>query len=127
MLRISMFNQENLYNFIREFADAEMTEGFTLIQELTYVDSNISRAELIFCRDYYSRAYQKLCYNYTEEELKGEARAAILRAAKKLLFLNAKANKEGLGFIKERIDLNDLNMVYNVLKAYVYIINSWNI
>lgn len=132
MIRVKIINQDNLVDFVYRFADKYIGKDrngreTTLVEEMTAVGSMIDRAELILCRDYYSRDYQRLARNFSEEDLKGEAIRSIKNAAKKLLFLNTVASKEGLGFVKEKIDHENVAQMYDLVKAYVYAINSWNV
>lgn len=133
MIRVKMIDSVNMVAFIYRFADEFVGTDrngneTTLIQEMTAVGSMIDRAELILCRDYYSRDYQRLARNFSEEDLKGEAIRNIRNAAKKLMFLNTVAIKRAdLGFITEKIDHENIAQMYDLVKSYVYNINSWNV
>lgn len=133
MIKVKLVNIDNLTAAIYRMGDEYIGkspkngEATTLIEELVEVGKLADRAEIILCKDYYNRGYQKLRQNFTEEDLQGQAIRSITNAAKKLLFINSVLSKESLGFITEKIDKNDVSQCYDLVKSYQYNIATWNV
>lgn len=133
MIRVNLVNIDNLTAAIYQLGDEAVGKNSktgadtTLIEELVEVGRLADRAELILARDYYSRDYQRLRQNFSEEDLQGQAIRSIVNAGKKLLFLNSVLSKRALGFITEKVDKSDVKAMYDLIKSYQYNITSWNV
>ena len=134
MLKVKLINIDTLTAAIYQYGDEYVGknprtgEETTLIEELVEVGRLADRAELILCKDYYNRSYQKLRQDFSEEDLQGQAVRSIVNAGKKLLFLNGVLSKKGLGwFITEKVDKSNIAEMYGLVKSYQYNISTWNV